>query len=61
MGYDAARAGNVAEAARLYQAALDAYPVKVGALARKDMNALRVLISNYSQAAEYAKKREVNG
>ncbi len=61
MGYDAARRGDVAEAARLYQAALDAYPVKVGALAKKDMNALRFLASNYHQAAEYAKKCEVNG
>ena len=61
MGYDAARVGNVAEAARLYQAAIDAYPVKVGALANKDLSALRVLASNYRQAADYANSVEVNG
>lgn len=57
LGYDAARAGNVAEAARLYQAALEAYPVKVGALAKKDMLALRILVSTYTQAADSAFNR----
>jgi len=58
-GYDAARRLDFAEAARLYNAAADAYPM-TGSLAKKDIAKLRMWASTYTQAAEYEAKRALS-
>ena len=55
-GYDAGRAGDYAEAARLYQLAADAYPIKTGALAKRDIDQLRGMAASYRAGAEYKAK-----
>jgi hypothetical protein len=52
--YDAAVRLDYANAARLYNAAADAYP-KTGTLAKRHIAKLRMFASQYAQGAEYAK------
>lgn len=59
LGYDAARACNWAEAARLYQEAADAYPMPlVGAMAKADHKRLLTFAAEYRRAAEYAEAHQ---
>ena len=54
LAYYAARLGNDAEAARLYQAAADAYLISTSALAKKDKAFLLELAAEHERAASKA-------
>ena len=53
LAYDASVAGNMAEAARLYKAAADAYPVRKGALAKADIARLERYAECHRLSAEH--------
>jgi len=55
LAYDAATKHDWAEAARLYQLAIDLYPQPhTGELAKHDLNMLSKMAGNYRRAAEHA-------
>ena len=54
LAYYAAKIGKDADAARLYQAAADAYPVTIGALAKRDKAFLLELAAVHRHAAQKA-------
>ena len=61
MAYDASVAGNMAEAARLYKAAADAYPVRKGALAKADIARLERYAECHRLSAEHEASQKSMG